>query len=403
MKLRSIIHFAKLALTRLLMNLMPSTSYLAFIGQDSSAQLCGHVSRSGASRVLVVTDQILVELGVVSQALASINTEQIDVVIFDKVTPDPSFEVVAEGAAMGREHRSDAILAIGGGSSLDAGKMIAASIVSHADPRGWVGFNKLDVTPLPIFTIPTTSGTGSEATLGSVISDLATHQKVVIGDVRMQPSAVAIDSTLLQGMPPAITAATGMDALTHAIEAYVSRWDRGDSRDVAAIAVVLVFENLKRAYSHGGDLDAREGMALAAYYAGMAINQVNVGNVHAIAHQLGAQYGIPHGVANAMVLAPVLRLSSPQADQRLAELARRIGLGAKGEADSELAARFICEVDSLRDAVSLPKQAEALLEADFELIIERAVTEGDAYPAPVFFTEQEVRSILQELLMENRS
>ncbi len=402
MNLKHFVHFAKLALTRMVMNFLPGSSYLAFIGQNSAAQLCGHVSRSGISRLLVVTDQILVDLGVVAQATAALEASDIEITIYSGVTPDPSFEVVEKGVLIGRDHRCEAVLAIGGGSSLDAAKIIAASLVSRTDPREWVGFSKLTEDPLPIYAIPTTSGTGSEATLGSVITDLSDHKKLVIGDVRLQPAAVALDSTLLQGMPSGITAATGMDALTHAIEAYVSRWERGNSRELASNAVVLVFENIKRAFSHGADLDAREAMAVAAYYAGMAINQVNVGNVHAIAHQLGAQYGVPHGVANAMVMPHVLELSQPNADKGLAELGRRIGLGAQGESDELVAQMFVAEVASLRADLDLPAHVDALVEADFDLICERAVAEGDAYPAPVFFGEIEVRKVLSKLLPPSR-
>jgi alcohol dehydrogenase class IV len=306
--------------------------------------------------------------------------------------------VVVAGANVARERRSEVVFAIGGGSSIDAAKIIAASATNSEDPKTWVGFSKLKTEALPIYAVPTTSGTGSEATLGAVISDTDTHEKNVIGDLSLLPAATALDSTLLQGMPAAITAATGMDALTHGIEAYVSKWDRGTTQQVSADAVRLIMHNLRRACSQGDDHAARDAMAMAAYYAGMAINQVNVGNVHAIAHQLGGKYGIPHGVANAMVLPLVLDLYHPQADVRLAELARKSGIGNATNSDGDLAATFIAEVRQLRQDVGLPAYAEALEECDFAYLIDRAVAEGDDYPSPVFFQAPEVESVLRDLL-----
>ncbi|MFT5484709.1 MAG: alcohol dehydrogenase, partial [Halieaceae bacterium] len=220
----------------------------------------------------------------------------------------------------------------------------------------------------------------------------------VIADPGLQPAAIALDSNLLQGMPRGITAATGMDALTHGIEAYISRWDRGNTQQMSGDAVKLIYEHLQSACDNGANLAARDALAIAAYYAGIAINQVNVGNVHAIAHQLGAKYGVPHGVANSLVLPHVLQLSRPSADQLLAQLARNCKMGKPDDSDAELASEFIQGIVRLRANIGMPDVAVDLRVADFPELIQRAVEEGDAYPSPVFFTETEVESVLRSLL-----
>ena len=248
----------------------------------------------------------------------------------------------------------------------------------------------------PIFVIPTTAGTGSEATMGAVISDPETHEKGVLSGVGMHPAAAALDSEMQMSMPPHITAATGMDALTHAIEAYIAVWDRGTARENAVRAVRLIFANLRAAVADGGDRGAREGMCMAAYYAGIAINQVNVGNVHAIAHQLGGKYGIPHGVANAMVLPHVLEFCAAEAEQSLAELAELAGVAADGADRRARARAFIDAVIELRDAVGIPATSDKIRAEDFDYLAGLAVDEGVSYFTPRLLDGNSARSILAE-------
>lgn len=230
--------------------------------------------------------------------------------------------------------------------------------------------------------------------MGAVISDAETHQKGVISGATLLPDTIALDPELITGLPPHITAATGMDALTHGIEAYIGVWDRGTRLEDARIAVKLVFEHLAAAYHDGNNLDARTGMSMGAYYAGLAINQVNVGNVHAIAHQLGGKYGIPHGLANALVLPHVLEFCHEEAAQRLAELAVLVGLGQSGEDDGQLAHRFVQAVRDLRTEVGIPDHSEKLQREDFDAIAELAMAEGDGYPVPRLLDKASVVAIL---------
>jgi alcohol dehydrogenase len=391
---RKRLHALFLILMKVVGHFSPSERNTVFAGSGSSRQLCEHIVRTGVKKVLIVTDKPLRDLGVVDRAMAALLTADVDIAYYDGVLPNPTFEQVTAGAAIARSHSSEAVLAIGGGSSIDAAKIIAASATSDEPPVDWVGFGKVKHTILKLFAIPTTSGTGSEATIGAVISDTVTHEKAIIGDGSLLPVAAALDPDLLVGLPPHITAATGMDALTHGIEAYIGIWERGSRTEDARLAIKLVFDNLPAAYHEGSNLEARSAMAMGAYYAGLAINQVNVGNVHAIAHQLGGKYGIPHGLANALVLPHVLEFSREESQSRLAELAVLIGLGKAGEDTPALSHRFIQAVRDLRTEVGIPDQMDEIKREDFEVITRQAIEEGATYPVPRLLDRESVKLIL---------
>lgn len=397
MFLRKFRHTLYMALVRFSVKFMPSSRQSVFMGAGSSAQLGRHIADLGASKVLVVTDASLRQLGVVDQALVGLLEAGIEVAYYDGVLPDPTFDQVSAGVAVLRREGCDAVLAIGGGSSIDAGKVIAASANSDQNPADWVGYGKVKHDVLPIYAMPTTSGTGSEATSGAVISDSTTHAKGIISGPTLLPKGVALDPNLSLGLPPHITAATGMDALTHAIEAYIGIWERESRLEDARIGVKLVFTHLAKAYHDGSDVIAREGMARGAYYSGIAINLVNVGSVHAIAHQLGGKYGIPHGLANALVLPDILDFCREEAEQRLAELAIVIGVGSEGEAPAQLAHKFITAVRDLRTEVGIPDHSDLIRPEDYTEIAQAAVAESDAYPVPRLMDEQTVVTILTKI------
>ena len=389
MLLRRIKHKALMGLASFLLKFSPGVSYLVFAGDGSARSLCRHIAHGGARRVLVVTDKPLVELGIVETAIAGLAEYAVEAVIFDEVLPDPTYSIVAAGKARYEQGDCDAILAIGGGSSIDAAKVIAVALTHEGDPKDYVGFGLVKDELPPLYAVPTTSGTGSEATMGAVISDNETHEKGIISGATMLPRAACLDATLMTGLPPHITAATGMDALTHAVEAYIGVWDRGDCMEKAAMATRMIFEYLPRACSNGSDVSVRDAMAQAAYLAGQAINQVNVGNIHAIAHQLGAVYGIPHGLANAMVMPHVLELSKDKAGARLAELAQLIG---KNSADE-----FIAAVRELSQQVGIPATSDKIRRADFALMTERALAEADGYAVPYMMSPEDVNRVLTSM------
>lgn len=394
---RKLKHKFHLGLVKVLVNLAPGANYMAFAGAGSSRQLCAHIARSGVGRVLVVTDKPLRELGLVDRVVAGLLEAGVDVAFYDGVEPDPTFDQVAAGLEAQRAHGSEVILAVGGGSSIDAAKLIAARATSDEDPRNWVGLGKVRHDALPLYAVPTTSGTGSEATMGAVISDSETHEKGIISGGSMLPMATALDPELLTGLPPHITAATGMDALTHAIEAYICTWDRGTRTAHSRAAVRLIFTHLRTAYEDGGNLAAREGMSMAAYYAGIAINQVNVGNVHAIAHQLGGKYGIPHGLANSLVLPHVLEFCREEAQAELAELAELVGLGQPGNPASQQADRFIQAVRELRAAVGIPETSDKIRAEDYDYLCDLALKECENYPVPRLLDRDNTLLILRNI------
>jgi alcohol dehydrogenase class IV len=390
-------HSLYLVLMKTFASLSPGSRHTVFAGSGSSLQLCHHIARTGVRKLLVVTDKPLREMGLADRAVTGLVAAGVDIAWYDGVLPDPTYEQVTAGVAVQKAHGSEAVLAVGGGSSIDAAKIIAAAATSDASPKDWVGHGKMKHEPLRIFAIPTTSGTGSEATIGAVISDAETHEKGVIAANSLLPAAAALDPELITGLPPHITAATGMDALTHAIEAYIGTWERGTRSDDARIAVKLIFDNLVRAFKDGGDLAARESMAMGAFYAGMAINQVNVGNVHAIAHQLGGKYGIPHGLANALVLPHVLTFCREEAAPRLAELARLIGVGKPGDSSLALADAFIAAVSELRSAVGIDARSELPRREDYDYLCDLALAESATYPVPRLLDRDSTLAILGQI------
>ena len=397
LSIRSIRHRAFLAMLRVLTPFMGDARNIAFAGPGCSRQLCQHIASLGATRLLVVTDKPLRDLGIADQATSALADAGLPVAWFDGVLPDPTYEQVEAGLAVLRAEQCDVVLAIGGGSAIDTAKMIAACATSSEDPRKWKGLGKVKHEALPIYAIPTTAGTGSEVTSGAVVKDAATQSKSIISGPAMLPKATALDAQLMLGLPPHITAATGMDALTHAIEAYIGVWERGSRLEDGRIAVKLIFEHLVNAYQQGDDLAAREGMALAAYYAGMAINLVSVGSVHAIAHQLGGKYGIPHGLANALVLPHVLEYCREEAESRLAELAVVIGVGKQGEPASQLAHKFIAEVRELRTQVGIPDRSDLIQRGDHGELAAAAAAECLDYPVPRLLDEAGALRILDQI------
>ncbi len=397
MYLRKKLHALLLMIMSVVVRFSAPLRHTAFAGTGSSRQLCEHIVHTGVKKVLVVTDKPLRELGVVDKAIEALLAANIDVAYYDGVLPDPTFDQVTAGAAIARAHGSEVVLAIGGGSSMDAAKIIAAAATSSASPADWVGIGKIKHTVLKLYAIPTTSGTGSEATMGAVISDVVTHEKSIIMGETLLPTAVALDAELIVGLPPHITAATGMDALTHGIEAYIGVWDRGTRLEDSRLAIKLVFDHLATACRDGKNLQSRSAMSMAAYYAGLAINQVNVGNVHAIAHQLGGKYGIPHGLANSLVLPHVLEFCREESQQQLAELAVLIGIGREGDDPKALAHKFIQAVKDLRTEVGIPDQMDVIKRGDFESICQLAIKEGSAYPVPRLLDRENVMLILNKI------
>jgi len=371
-----------------------------FVGPDSALRLCASIGQFGFHRVMIVTDAVLVKLQIVEPIRRALAAQGIDVAIHDRITPDPTFPVLAAGHEAVRLHRSDAILAVGGGSVIDAAKVIGAMAVTGKSPQQLIGMLKVSKPMLPLFAIPTTAGTGSEVTVAAVVTDPEKHEKSAVIDPKLVPWAAALDPLLMRGMPPAITAATGMDALTHAVEAYLNRWPHAETEFHCRAAVRMIFANLPRAYADGGDLEAREAMALASFYAGLAFTKAYVGYVHAFSHKIGGMYGVPHGLANAITLPYVLDflLDAPLARRRLADLAIAIGAGTGSDAEATLAQRFVDRVRELNRSVGIPETIAALKPSDVPGIARAAMIEAHRdYPVPKNMSLIEAEATLRQL------
>ena len=381
--------------------IIPIPRPTALVGPDSALRLCRMIGQFGYRRVMIITDAVLVKLGLVEPLRLALVEQGIDVTVHDGITPDPTYPVLEAGLAAVKAHRSDAILAVGGGSAIDAAKVISAMATSGNSPARLVGMLKLRAPMLPLFAIPTTAGTGSEVTVAAVVTDPVAHVKAAVIDPRLVPMATALDPLVMKGMPKPITAATGMDALTHAVEAYTNRWPLSETAPHCLAAVRMIFENLPRSYANGDDLDAREGMAVASFYAGLAFTKAYVGYVHAFSHTIGGRYGVPHGLCNAIVLPYVLDFikDAPYAQARLAELAVAIGAGAASEPQAALAQKFVDRVRELSRLVGIPDKISALKAGDVPSIARAAMIEAHRdYPVPKNMSLGEAEALLKRCL-----
>jgi alcohol dehydrogenase class IV len=379
---------------------LPIPQPTLLVGPGSSGRLGQAVAGFGHRKILIVTDGIISKLGLLKTLTDALSEGGAAYVVFDEITPDAPIPLIERGIEFYREHDCDAIVAVGGGSSMDASKAIAVSIANPKKSlRSLAGYFKGFNTPVPIYAIPTTAGTGSEVTVAAVIADPERHSKLVVVDTRMVPKMAALDPSLMTGLPPSVTAATGIDALTHAVEAYIGNWATPYTDGMALSAVGLIFENLRTCYREGGNLEAREKMSLASTYAGIAFTRANVGYVHAIAHQFGGLYHTPHGLANAIVLPHVLRFSAPAITGRLAQLAVRAGLGAGHEDDDTLARKFLEGVDALNRDLNIPTYLAALRESDIPALARAALKEAHTgYPVPRYMTLSQCEDLIHSLL-----
>ena len=383
----------------LVTRLLPIPQPLLMVGPGASVRLGQAIGDFAHRKILVVTDAVITRLGLIKPMTDALAAGGTAYVVFDQVTPDAPIPMIERGIELFRNEACDAIVAFGGGSAMDAAKAIGLAAANDKHPRQLVGYFKGLHGPVPIYAVPTTAGTGSEVTVAAVISDPQNHRKLVIADTRIVPRMAALDPCLMTGLPAPITAATGMDALTHAVEAYIGLWSTEFSDRMALAAVGMIYQNLPVAFADGQNLAAREKMALASTFAGLAFTRANVGNVHAIAHQLGGLYHTPHGLANAIMLAPVLRFCGAAIQAKLAVLALRSRVGGPGEPEAELAQKFLDSVETMNRSLGIPRHLDALREADIPGLAEAACREADAnYPVPRVMSRDECEALLREAL-----
>ena len=294
----------------------------------------------------------------------------------------------------------EGIIAFGGGSPMDCAKAAAARVVKpKKSVRKMRGYLKVNKKLPPFFAVPTTAGTGSETTVAAVVTDPETHEKNAISDPCLRPKYAVLDPALTVGLPPHITSTTGMDALTHAVEAYIGKSNVKSTIRYAEEATKLIHDNLEKAYNNGKDIEARNNMLKASFYAGSAFTRAFVGYVHAIAHNLGGLYNTPHGLANAVILPYVLDWYGPAAYKKLAKLADLIGITKEEMTNKEKAKAFIAEIRRMNKAMNIPDKFGFIREEDMNILVKRALKEGNpGYPVPKIMNEQECEKVIRSFM-----
>ena len=367
-------------------------------GPGAVKKLPALVKEKGVKKVLVVTDKGLTGLGLPNGLFEALEKEGIGYVVYDGVQPNPSVDNVEEARRMYVDNMCEGIIAFGGGSPMDCAKLAGARVVKPNQPvLKMRGVMKIMKQLPPFFAVPTTAGTGSETTLAAVVSNPETHEKNACNDPCLRPKYAVLDPELTVGLPPHITSSTGMDALTHAVEAYIGKSNVKSTREYAEKATKLIFENLEMAYKDGKNIEARNQMLLASFYAGMAFTRAYVGYVHAIAHNLGGHYGIPHGLANAVILPVVLEAFGSAVYPQLAKLADIVGI--EGENIADKAQKFIGEIYAMNERMSIPRGFTQIKEEDIPVIVKRALKEGNPlYPVPVIWDETQMTAVVRSLM-----
>lgn len=371
-------------------------------GEGAVTQTAQILNQLGGNKPLIVTDAMLVKLGLAKLLTDVLDAEGITYVLFDQVTPDPTLNLIANGLQKYKQSGCDSIVALGGGSPMDCAKAIAAAAVKNVDAKKLVGMLRVRKALPPFIAIPTTAGTGSEATVVAVVTDPIKKQKFTIVDPSLVPAVAILDPQLMQGLPAKITAETGIDALTHAVESYVGFHATEQTKAYGYDAVKRIFAYLPKAYADGSDLEARRQMSIASFNAGVAFTRASIGYVHAIAHQLGGYYHIPHGLANAVILPHILEFSFENALCRYAELAIAAGLATADDSQIEAANKFVAGVKALNQTLNIQTTFPELKSNDITALAARAVKEAYCeYPVPKLMNKAQCENLLKELLPAN--
>lgn len=358
------------------------------------------IKTKNVKSVLIVTDKGLMGLHLLDPLFEEMEKAGVEYHVYDGVQPNPTIDNIEDAYKMYRDNHCEGFVAFGGGSSMDCAKIAAARVVrpNKSVPK-MRGLLKIMKKLPPFFAVPTTAGTGSETTLAAVISDPRTHEKYPINDPVLIPRYAVLDAELTVGLPKSITSTTGMDALTHAVEAYIGHSNTKDTADKARKAVRMIFDNLPVAYEDGHNIEARSNMLLASYYAGVAFTRAYVGYVHAIAHNLGGMYGVAHGLANAIILPYVLEYYGESAHKRLAELADLTGITQPGMSDAEKAHVFIEKIKEMNRAMNIPDKFDCIKEEDIPTLVKRALKEGNPlYPVPKLMNEADCEAVIRRLM-----
>ena len=367
-------------------------------GQGSVLRLPEFIKSKGINKVLVVTDKGLMGLHLLDPMFEKLTEVGVEYVVYDGVQPNPTIPNIEAAREMYIKNGCEGFIAFGGGSSMDCAKVAAARVVKpNQTVRQMRGYLKVLKKLPPFFAVPTTAGTGSETTVAAVVTDPETHEKNAVNDICLRPKFAVLDPELTVGLPPHITSTTGMDALTHAVEAYIGRSNTKQTRQQAEKATKLIFDNIEEAYKNGKDYEARANMLKGSYWAGCAFTRAYVGYVHAIAHNLGGLYGTPHGLANAVILPYVLEWYGDCIYPQLAKLADVVGIAGDSQADK--AVKFIDAVKKLNADMNIPSSFDMIKEEDLPTLITRALKEGNpGYPVPKIMNYEDMESVIRRFM-----
>lgn len=371
---------------------MPSVN---LIGEGAVEQACDHAKQAGFTQGMIVTDKPLVDLGYAAQLQELLTARGIKTCVYDGVQPNPTTGNVDAGLALLRENNCDFLISLGGGSPHDCAKAIALVASNGGDIRDYEGVDQSAKPQLPLISINTTAGTASEITRFCIITDEKTHIKMAIVDKHVTPILSVNDPALMKNMPAGLTAATGMDALTHAVEAYVSTAANPITDACALKAATIIATNLVTAVKDGKNMVARDQMAYAQLLAGMAFNNASLGYVHAMAHQLGGFYDLPHGVCNAILLPHVQRFNTQAAAGRLKDVAAAMGVDVQGMTDEQGAQACISAIEALAKEVGIPAGLKDLKvkEEDFAELATNAMKDACGLTNPIQPTHEQVVAI----------
>lgn len=373
---------------------------ISLMGADCLKDAGDQVGELGFKKALIVTDKVLGQIGIVKKVTDVLDNKNIEYAIYDETKPNPTVKNVNDGLALLKEKECDFVISLGGGSAHDCAKGIALLATNGGEIKDYEGVDKSKKPQLPMVGINTTAGTGSEMTLFAIITDEERHIKMALVDKHLTPIIAVNDPMLMLAMPKSLTAATGMDALTHAIEAYVSTSATPITDACAEKAIELISNYLVNAVENGEDVEARDMMAYAEYLAGMAFNNASLGYVHAMAHQLGGFYNLPHGVCNAILLPHVQEYNKATSASRLAKIAKIMGGNIEGLTDEQGADLCIDMIKSLSQTVGIPEGLGVLgvKESDFETLATNALNDACSLTNPRKGNLEEVIAIFKKAM-----
>ena len=370
-------------------------------GNGAIARLPEFVKALGGSRVLVVGDPGVQRVGLIDRVQAILTGASIFNAVYADVESDPATRSVDEGTVHGKANGCDLVVGIGGGSALDTAKAIGLMLVNDGNIKDYVGIGKVPRAGAPVIAVPTTAGTGSELTIWSVLSDKVAKAKISVGSALNCPAIALLDPELTLSLPPQITAATGMDALTHALESYVNTATQPISEAMSDQAMTLIARSLRKAVADGSDVEARGDMLLASTIAAMAFNSTRLGLVHAFAMPLGAKFGIPHGLVNAIMLPEVMRFNPLANPRKFARIAEIFGEKTAGLSVEEAAALSVSAIEKLKLDVGITAKLSnfGVTEGRFDEIVDEAMLSGNVPVNPRQPTKDDMKALLRAELV----